>query len=220
MSIYLIRHAESLANVNPKTYSKYHNWDMPLTEDGQLQAESAGKILLHEEKLLPSIAIHSSPYLRCTETSKIIFKQLNSTKQPTTNLLLSEISFGEQEGCQVEHFEERPVEKHYAEKMGVLHYRTLRGESFLDLYARVNVFIQQHKFFEHIPFLIIVSHAAVCIMLHYALTNTDFNFDILKTKASKYWPNCAIRKYISTHNSFKYDRVINRDIADYEDILD
>ena len=162
MSIYLIRHAESLANINPKAYSKYHNWDIPLTNKGEEQAESAGKILLHEEKLLPSITIHSSPYLRCIETSKTIFKQLNSTKQPTTNLLLSEISFGEQEGCQVEHFEERPVENHYAEKMGALHYKPLRGESFLDLYA--------------------------------------------------------IRKYISTHNKFKYHSLMDRD-KDIEDVL-
>jgi len=190
MTVYLIRHGESEANLDPTLYLCEKNTEIELTETGRKQITEISKILT--DTIKGSVAIFTSPYKRCLNSAAIIAKPFNT--KPQTNLLLSEINCGEQQGCDVEDFHQRPVEKHFLDSQGSWQYRPHRGESFLDVHVRAGLFVTQNHFFQYHPTTIIVSHGAVCLMLHYFLTNTcpDGESD---TKCSDYWPNGLARQY-------------------------
>ena len=69
--VILIRHGESIGNVNEKLYEKIADWRISLTQNGIEQAEKAGreiKELIGEE----TVQVYCSPYLRTKQVRSII----------------------------------------------------------------------------------------------------------------------------------------------------
>jgi len=150
--IFLVRHAQSEANVNPSLYSKHKDWDIELTEQGKGQAEEAATKILElwysqyvgEASWMPKEKFHYnlwySPFKRATETAKLICKglyvmepiHLNSTYE---NPLLVERQWGELRDI-VERGEK--TEDHFN-----FFYQPLGGESFMNCYQRVALFHEQ-----------------------------------------------------------------------------
>lgn len=206
MILYLVRHAQSEANANPKAYHQA-NQTISLTSAGEKHATQIGKQLADDipclERAGNGMALFTSPFRRCSQTSQLISEECYNVKIKP-NILLSEINCGDQEGCQTEKFDERPQERSFYERFGSLRYTPQRGESLLDVYVRAGLFVTQQHFFQYIPTAIIVSHASTCLMLHHFLTNECPSFEISQyTPAEKYWPNGEIKKYEKTNGCFE-----------------
>ena len=212
--LYVVRHGESTGNADPSTYSKTPNWILPLTETGCDQATAAGQwiqkdafksinveitrdVTENETHRLAPMQIICSPYLRTANTAKIISKIFNKTCK--TNMLLAEWNPGEQEGVtQINDFDNRPVEKHFQSKLGRLHYKPHRGESFLDVHVRAGVFVCQQNFFAYHPHTVIVAHKELNIALHHFLLET------IAIDCQESWNTGEVRKYQRDVSKFEY----------------
>jgi len=75
--IILVRHAESLGNVDELVYTTTPDWKIPLTERGYSQAARVGKVLA---ELIgdDNVYIYHSPYVRTTQTCQEILLHLPS----------------------------------------------------------------------------------------------------------------------------------------------
>lgn len=77
--IFLIRHGESLANIERSIYYKLPGFKIPLTDDWKKQAVECGKRL--KEKLVSkNILFYLSPYLRTKQTFEEILSQLGNVQ--------------------------------------------------------------------------------------------------------------------------------------------
>ncbi len=193
-TIYIVRHGQSEGNVDPTLYSKKKNENVELTPLGKKQIENVRHSIIDDMKGKKSpLAIFTSPFKRCTQTSEIIAQGFGVSIRP--NLLLSEINCGEQQGCEAEDFVQRPTEKHYYDTLGSWQYNPHRGESLIEVHVRTGLFVVQNHFFQYHPQTIIVSHASTCLMMHYFLTNSCPVVTDTLEKAISYWPNGLAKKY-------------------------
>ena len=76
--IILIRHGQSLGNVDETAYCSIPDWKIPLTSDGQQQSVEVGKSILSiiGSNEVP-IFYYCSPYLRTKQTLSNILKALH-----------------------------------------------------------------------------------------------------------------------------------------------
>ncbi len=104
--ILLIRHGESIWNHS----SKFTGWtNIPLTENGRKEAFVISKKLI-EYNLIPDV-FFSSVLDRCTETSRIIKQNINSTGIIYTSWRLNEKHYGTLEGTPRNYIREEYGEK-------------------------------------------------------------------------------------------------------------
>lgn len=95
IDFYLIRHAESVANLTPELYCG-QSTDIPLTELGSLQAEQRGQSLA-ASGLRPDVVL-SSPARRARMTAEIALKAAGLCTELIIEPALHEVSQGEWEG--------------------------------------------------------------------------------------------------------------------------
>lgn len=146
MSIYLVRHGETKANLK-KQYCGIT--DSCLTDNGIKQIELAGELL----KTKRIEKIYSSPQTRAIESSKIISKIVN--RKICISKDLSEINFGIYEGLTwIEATKKYPIETKIWSNKG-LDYTFPMGESFIDVINRVEGFFTNHSESN----IVIISHA-------------------------------------------------------------
>lgn len=192
MSIFLVRHGESTANLDRKVYSESPQSLIPLSLEGQKQSRDAGKrlhpIIARQDPWCTHCCIINSPYLRATQTARIIAKMLSIQEEDIRqDILLIEQAFGLANGSTISQLSEStPVEATLLEQEEI-HYRPPRGESLLDVYVRAGLFVQKYNWFHNNSY-IIVAHAGVCHMLEAFITG--------KTPSIKEdWKNGEIRTY-------------------------
>ncbi|MFA5490962.1 MAG: histidine phosphatase family protein [Candidimonas sp.] len=79
MVIYLVRHGESVANIDKNIYLTVADHDISLSSNGKLQAIDAGKSLngLLLENGHKRVRIWNSPYRRARQTARLIADQLH-----------------------------------------------------------------------------------------------------------------------------------------------
>lgn len=134
--ILLVRHGESLGNVNEEAYQCIPDWLIPITDCGQQQAQNMGKKIKDIIKDEP-IFIYYSPYLRTRQTMISMMEELQDNpiygirEEPR----ITEQQFG--------NFQNKQMEIYKREKLhfGRFYYRFPNGESGLDVYNRVTSFI-------------------------------------------------------------------------------
>ena len=69
--IILIRHGQSVGNIDQQIYSSTPDWKVPLTDKGCAQAAAAGKsfrAILDKDETPGPVFVYTSPYKRCQET--------------------------------------------------------------------------------------------------------------------------------------------------------
>lgn len=187
--IYVLRHAQSIANANPLLYGTMVDQDIPLSEEGKQEAASAAQLI--QRDIGKSIAIFSSHYLRAVQTAEII-GETTGHRKVKQNVFLAEKQAGDQDGCNdIDNFDARPLEKAAYKKAGHLTYTPIRGESFLDVQLRMALFVLQQDSFRYFPAVVIVSHRDACLALHSYFTGETPN-------TGSHWRNCEIRKYVET----------------------
>lgn len=129
--IYLVRHSESLGNVDRTVYTKMNDCDVPLTENGAIQSKTAGKIL---SDLGLYWSIWHSPYRRAVQTKDYLVQEIGTKNigDSNMNVLLRERHWGK-----LQHIVDSGLktEDHFN-----FFYKPEGGESFADLYQRVVLF--------------------------------------------------------------------------------
>jgi broad specificity phosphatase PhoE len=161
-TIYLIRHGESLANVDREVHYITPDWKVPLTEKGLIEAKEAGARLyeeLHEQiekEIRPLLRIYRSPYIRARQTCDQIlsyFPWCDVREDPR----LREQDWGNYMSPEINKKIDEERDKH-----GTFFYRMLNGESGADVYDRITTFLDTlYRDFEnprYPRFALIVSH--------------------------------------------------------------
>eukprot|EP01012_Entosiphon_sulcatum_P058530 TRINITY_DN82620_c0_g1_i1.p1 TRINITY_DN82620_c0_g1~~TRINITY_DN82620_c0_g1_i1.p1 ORF type:complete len:308 (-),score=52.36 TRINITY_DN82620_c0_g1_i1:74-976(-) len=155
--IILLRHGESLGNVDEAAYTRMPDWQIPLTPHGMWEAEQAGVKL---KKLVGdgTCYFYLSPYLRSQQTltgllSQIPPEQLTGIREEPR---LSEQQFGN-----FQDYEAMQCCKQERRKFGRFFYRFPNGEAGLDVYNRVTSFLstllRDPSFFED-ENIVLVTH--------------------------------------------------------------
>lgn len=137
MTLFLIRHGQSVGNVNPQLYQTIKDHNINLTDLGKQQAFEAGKNLkqlLDPNKTITAIV---SPYLRTRETWSEIKKSLgdfNIQEEETPLIREQEYKIFADQEEQKEKFTERG-------EFGHFYYRFKNTESVADVYQRSQIFL-------------------------------------------------------------------------------
>lgn len=156
--IILLRHGESLGNVDSNVYGSVPDNQIPLTEKGKLEATAVGREL---KKLVgkESVMFYYSPYVRTQET-------LGCVKLSFPNALaMEEPRLREQEWGNYQDPKLMPTLFQEREKIGAFYYRFPSGESGADVYDRVSTFIGtlirefRKRTFDNV---ILVTHGLFC----------------------------------------------------------
>jgi len=135
----LVRHGESLGNLDEATYTRIPDWKIPLTERGVQESISAGlqisRLLEHPDA---NAFIYVSPYMRARATLDEVLKLVDPAKVVSVREepRISEQQFGNLQS--VARMREAKLRRN---EFGRFYYRFDDGESALDVYSRVSSFI-------------------------------------------------------------------------------
>lgn len=162
----LIRHAVSVANVDPKIYLRISDHRIPLVDPvADPDAVAAGERLRGLQLTPADVCVWTSPYLRCKQTLDIVthhaFPGQAHTLLQRESFLLREQEFGDWDGLSEEeiearhpmHFERR---RRLVDEYGRFYFRYPNGESRADVVQRVTMFlgkVQRSSHSTHLIFL-------------------------------------------------------------------
>lgn len=218
LKLIVFRHGESEGNINPAVYREKSNWDISLTRLGRQQMTSLGDAvredirqtawhdLPHTGTTIFPTESHSlflsSPYFRTTESATIVGRMLFPYFSPATvrrELLASEISWGDAEGCSSmeEYIRTAPVRAGYNKHdeplfrttLGHLRYKPTRGETRLEVYIRTGLLLEKFQWFAGRRLVIIAGHKEFNTMLHAYMTGE------FPANDEPYWPNAMAKIY-------------------------
>jgi broad specificity phosphatase PhoE len=134
--ILLVRHGESLGNVDEEAYHTIPDWLIPITAKGEIQAREMGmkiRDIIHNEP----IYVYYSPYLRTRQTMVAMMESLkeNPIYGVREEPRITEQQFGNFQSKEMLYF------KKQKQQFGNFYYRFPNGEAGLDVYNRVTSFI-------------------------------------------------------------------------------
>lgn len=171
MNIFLVRHGESLANIDIELYRTTADHAVGLSESGKRQALKAGYFLkeyFHKNNIDPENSrLWLSPYRRTRETADCLQESFGGKlKDRKEDILLCEQQFGLFDGIRDEN-----LSKHYPDEAA--HYQKCQdhegrfwarmplGESRFDVALRIRLFfgtIQRDAEKKNIKNIIVVCH--------------------------------------------------------------
>lgn len=180
MNLYLIRHGESLGNINPQSYYDMYEPDIPLTDKGRWQANEC------HLQLPDNYLMYYSPYDRAKETADIIHRNSGRYTITFEDPLLVERAWGQ--------LRENITDASNKDKYFKFFYKPEGGESFFDCYQRVVLFFHGLMIRNIQSNVVIISHGEwIRLALMYLDGTTVEQFE----KECKVPGNCEIikRKY-------------------------
>ena len=163
MRIILLRHGQSLGNVDELAYCRVPDHALPLTDVGEQQARDAGpriKELLNGDPA----AVYVSPYVRTRATLRNL--DLGDLVERT----VAEPRLREQDWGNLQDPVQQQVLKHQRHAFGHFFFRLPNGESGADVDDRVAAFldgleVRMHKDEEHPKTVLVVSHGLTIRLL-------------------------------------------------------
>jgi broad specificity phosphatase PhoE len=139
--IILVRHGQSIGNVDETAYATTPDWKIPLTQKGKEQAQAAGQTLSQLLQQGESLNTYVSPYLRTMETWQVMKQEID--QNPSIQLVgtreeprIAEQQFG---NFQNPHLIKQAKEQRHL--FGRFFYRFPNGEAGMDVYTRVTSFL-------------------------------------------------------------------------------
>jgi len=138
--IILIRHGESLGNVDDTSYASIPDWKIPLTRRGERQAAHAGEDL---HKLIQGerLFTYCSPYKRTLETWEIMKDSLQEKNDVTLVGTRQEPRIAEQQFGNFQNPKKVRTAKAERRTYGRFFFRFPNGEAGLDVYNRASSFL-------------------------------------------------------------------------------
>lgn len=213
--IFLIRHGESIGNIDKEVYKHTPDYALPLSNMGNVQAEVLGhqlKKIIGEE----SVAAYYSPFFRARRTCDLALNAF-TIQQLNPNYVKAEPRIVEQEWCgklrKDGFMHETEAER---DAYGHFLYRFEGGESCADVYYRVSDFFNTlHRDFEKDNFpanCLIFGHGMtnrLIIMKWFHLSIEEFEM-LANPKNCEFWqmdiesPHACSRPYYSDYLNDKY----------------
>ncbi|HEY0447584.1 histidine phosphatase family protein [Actinophytocola sp.] len=135
MRIILLRHAESLGNIDELAYTRTPDHALPLTPRGEVQARKAGQSI--RDLLTGHAAAYVSPYVRAVRTLALL--DVNDLLDRT----VPEPRLREQDWGNLQDPLEQEVQKRKRHEFGHFFYRLQHGESGADVDDRVASFLNE-----------------------------------------------------------------------------
>lgn len=188
MNIYLVRHAQSQANVDLNVLKLKTNVAVHLSSIGNEQAKETGWFLANHFLLSPNqseVKVWNSPYNRTRETAEHIKGALNTAKIPfeeEESIYIAERQFGLVDDVHDYHKYFEHEAKHYDLHKQSNHdffARPPLGESPFDMCMRLDFFLRTVLANEsHIDNHVIVSHGAAIrglILMHQKQKYEEYN---------------------------------------------
>ncbi len=164
--ILLVRHARSVANVDPTEYLRTPDHMIPLADPHEDEdAREAGAEIAGLGIDPADVCSWSSSFLRCRQTERIVLTRAFGVEGETVNrresFLLREQDFGDWDGLTDAQIEERDKwrwekRRRAAETLGIFYFRYPNGESRADVVQRMSIFIgkiHRSRYRTHLIFL-------------------------------------------------------------------
>jgi len=163
----MVRHGESLGNVDSTTYSRIPDNQVPLTEKGHEQARRAGRALAQLIGADETVLALISPYQRTQQT----FADIQAELGGRVKKLIHEPNLREQDFGNFQKLEKMSTSIQERQRFGRFFYRFPHGESGADVYSRAESFMS--SLFRHMDNpnrarhdnVLIVSHGIVMRMI-------------------------------------------------------
>ena len=155
MQIILLRHAQSLGNIDELAYTRIPDHALPLTSLGEEQARAAGSVVRGLLGAGP-VAAYVSPYVRTVRTFELL------GIADLVERVIPEPRLREQDWGNWQDRDDVRLQKAYRDAYGHFFYRFAQGESGADVYDRVGAFLESlYRSFEapdHPPNVLLVTH--------------------------------------------------------------
>lgn len=199
MRIILLRHAESLGNVDELAYTRTPDHALTLTARGEAQAREAGPNL--RRLLTEPTAAYVSPYVRAIRTLALL--DLGDLLERT----VPEPRLREQDWGNLQDPLEQEVQQRKRHEFGHFFYRLAHGESGADVDDRVASFLSEleHRIADdprHPESVLIVSHGLTMRLLCRRLFSWSIDlFESLSNPA-----HCALRLIEHDGERWRLDR--------------
>ncbi|GAA3065260.1 phosphoglycerate mutase [Actinokineospora globicatena] len=206
--IILLRHGESLGNIDELAYCRIPDHALPLTPRGEAQARAEGTRL---RALLTGrpVAAYISPYVRTMRTFELLGLPVERRVQ--------EPRLREQDWGNLQDPVEQQVQKQKRHEFGHFFYRLAHGESGADVDDRVASFLSELEArVEHDP-----SHPDTALVVSHGLTmrllcRRMFSWSIELFESLSNPPHCDHR--VLTHEDGKW--TLDRPFAQWRDSPD
>jgi broad specificity phosphatase PhoE len=195
--IILLRHAESLGNVDELAYTRTPDHALPLTSVGEEQARKAG---VEVRALLQGpVAAYVSPYVRALRTLELL--------DVTVERTVPEPRLREQDWGNLQDPVEQEVEKRKRHEFGHFFYRLPHGESGADVDDRVasflnNLEIRIGKDRSHPDTVLVVSHGLTMRLLCRRMFS--WSIDLFESLSNP--EHCAVRILDHDGTRWRLDR--------------
>lgn len=135
LTIKLVRHGESAANIGSFDPQKEGDFRAELTENGKAQARNAGAVI--GSSFVDGALAYLSPYARTRETLDTLLQGAGATREQTLGVYedprLREMDHG---------YSDVQAQRPMREKHGWFYYRYTGGESPADVYDRISSFLE------------------------------------------------------------------------------
>jgi broad specificity phosphatase PhoE len=195
--IILLRHAESLGNVDELAYTRTPDYALPLTSVGEEQARKAGaevRALIDDP-----VAAYVSPYVRALRTFELLDVAVERT--------VPEPRLREQDWGNLQDPVEQEVEKRKRHDYGHFFYRLPHGESGADVDDRVasflnNLEIRIAKDQSHPDTVLVVSHGLTMRLLCRRMFS--WSIDLFESLSNP--EHCAVRILDHDGTHWRLDR--------------
>ena len=133
----LIRHGESMGNIDNNMYSKFPDWTIHLTEKGIKQAELVGKHIKETIIKNESVIFYHSSFVRAKET----YAEIKKSFETNSTIDREDPRLREQEWGHYRTVADGNSMKKESIEYGTFYYRFQGGESCADVYDRICSFL-------------------------------------------------------------------------------
>lgn len=194
--LFLIRHGQSVANVDRNVYCEIPDHLIPLTEVGILQAIQAGKELhqlILEDPIDDLVFVHSS-WKRAKDTCNILYSEFSSLMNKEYKIIESLLCHERVVTTNIEDMVSK-CNLTYHQRLqdyGKFWYKDKSIESFAETYQRALLFLQSLDFFtDKASNIVIVSHGEFISAVEGILNKLNLS----EMEGSSIIKNCQILKY-------------------------
>jgi broad specificity phosphatase PhoE len=195
--IILLRHAESLGNVDELAYTRIPDHALPLTDAGREQAREAG-IMLKELLDGRQAAVYVSPYLRTRQTLELL------DIGAMVERIVPEPRLREQDWGNLPDPLDQDVQKQRRHDFGHFFYRLPFGESGADVDDRVAGFLSDLRYQqrEH-PHTVVIVLPGLTLRL---LCRRLFGWSVDLFESLSNWDTCEYRVVEQVDGEWTLDR--------------
>jgi broad specificity phosphatase PhoE len=202
--LFLVRHAESAGNVArqnaeaaglPMIEITGRDVDVPLSELGREQARALGRWFAAQPDSERPTVVLASPYVRASETARIVVEHLPEKPPITVDERLREKEFGSfNRLTKAGILQKFPHDAAARAELGKFYYRPPGGESWCDVVLRVRSALQHIELGHRRERVLVVAHQVIVLCCRYVIEGLD-EAQLLAIDRQADVANCSVTSY-------------------------